>query len=230
MRQSLWHLAKFSLFEKLAPSQLAALEKTARMKGFRRGEQVYAPADAGDAALLVASGRIRLSSITPDGKQAILAYVEPGELFGELSVIGSQHREEFAEALIPSTVISIPAQALQAVMESSPELAIGVVKLIGLRRLRIERRLKSLLFRSHRDRLLHLLLELAEQYGEPQSQGMRLKIKLSHQDLASIIGATRETVTTTLGELQDAGVVTVDRRVITLRSIAETKSLIQSDL
>ncbi len=115
-------------------------------------------------------------------------------------------------------------------MESSPELAIGVVKLIGLRRLRIERRLKSLLFRSHRDRLLHLLLELAEQYGEPQSQGMRLKIKLSHQDLASIIGATRETVTTTLGELQDAGVVTVDRRVITLRSIAEIKSLIQSDL
>ena len=80
----------------------------------------------------------------------------------------------------------------------------------------MERRLKSLLFRSNRDRLVHLLLELAEKYGRPTVEGVVLGIKLSHQDLASIIGSTRETVTVLLGELQQEGQLRIERRRIIL--------------
>jgi CRP/FNR family cyclic AMP-dependent transcriptional regulator len=104
-------------------------------------------------------------------------------------------------------------------MEESAALALGVTKLIGLRRKRIERRLKSLLFRSNRDRLIHLLLDLAEQYGERTAEGVLLGIKLSHQDLAAVIGATRETVTVLLGELQLDGFLKVSRQRIVIRAI-----------
>ena len=101
-------------------------------------------------------------------------------------------------------------------MEESPQVSLGVTKLMGMRRRRVERRLKSLLFRSNRERLIHLLLELAEKYGQPCAEGLRIGIKLSHQDLASIIGSTRETVTVVLGELQTERNVIIKRRQIIL--------------
>ena len=93
----------------------------------------------------------------------------------------------------------------------------SLTRLYGLRLRRIERRLKSLLFRSSRDRLVHLLLELAEKYGQQHTNGLLLNIKISHQDMASAIGATRETVTITLGELQNEGLIRTDRRKIFLQ-------------
>ena len=91
-----------------------------------------------------------------------------------------------------------------------------VTRLMGLRRKRVERRLKSLLFRSNRERLIHLLLELAEKYGQRDSEGLLIGIKLSHQELANTIGSTRETVTVILGELQSENSVIVRRRQIIL--------------
>ena len=74
-------------------------------------------------------------------------------------------REEFAEAMEKSTVVLIPGGEIRRLMEESPQMSLGVTKLMGMRRRRVERRLKSLLFQSNRERLIHLLLELAEKYG-----------------------------------------------------------------
>ena len=113
-----------------------------------------------------------------------------------------------------STVILIPADQMQRLMQSHPDVSLGLTKLIGLRRRRIERRLKHLLFRSNRERLVHLLLELIEQYGTADPRGVAVGIKLSHQDLASSIGSTRESVTVVLGDMQLARLIKVDRRRI----------------
>ena len=92
----------------------------------------------------------------------------------------------------------------------------GITKLIGLRRRRIERRLRGLLFRSNRQRLIHLLLELAEQFGCPTARGAQIGLKLSHQELAGVIGSTRESVTLLLGELQQERSIEITRRRIEL--------------
>jgi CRP-like cAMP-binding protein len=89
---------------------------------------------------------------------------------------------------------------------------------MGLRRQRVERRLKSLLFRSNRERLIYLLLELAEKYGRTNPDGLLIGIKLSHQELANMIGSTRETVTVLLGELQSEGLLAIQRRQVILRN------------
>ncbi len=169
--------------------------------------------------MLVASGRIKLYHITADGKQAVLAMIDPGEVFGELSMLDGAPRDEFAEAMEASSVLSIPIEVFQSLMAEHPDLTLGVTRLVGLRRRRIERRLKSLLFRSNRDRLASLLVELAEQYGRRTADGVELGVRLSHQDLASIIGSTRETVTVTLGELQAAGALVVRRRRLILTQL-----------
>lgn len=188
------------------------------------------PADAGESVFLLTSGRIKLYHITPEGKQTLLALIEPGEIFGELAVFDHGKREEFAEAMLTSTLIKIPKELIQNLMESHADVAVGVTKLMGFRRRRVERRLKSLLFRSNRERLVHLLMELADQYGTRTPDGVRLGIKLSHQEIASIIGSTRETVTVVLGELQTEGQLNIQRRHIIITQIEQLAGSINEEV
>lgn len=218
MSDKVWFLKRCDLFEQLTPDQLNQLESRARVRKLPRNSPIYLPNDAADGVLLLAEGRVRICDFTAEGKQAILAFIEPGELFGELALFDAREREEYAEAVEPSTVILLPASAIQRLIDEVPQISMGISKLIGFRRRRIERRLKSLLFRSNRERLIHLLLDLAEQYGQKTADGLLINIKLSHQDLANIIGSTRETVTVTLGELAAEGALQLSRRTIVLKN------------
>ncbi len=218
MDEQFWYLKNCDLFERLTPEQTERLESRSRSREFKRNSLIYLPSDLADSVLVLGTGRVKIYHLTSEGKQAVLALIDPGEVFGELAIFesGKTPREEFAETMEPSRVILIPRQEMQLLMEAHPQVSLNVTKLMGLRRKRVERRLKSLLFRSNRDRLVYLLLELAEKYGKPTVEGVVLGIKLSHQDLASIIGSTRETVTVLLGELQHEGQLTIQRRRIIL--------------
>lgn len=219
MDQKFWFLKNCDLFSRLTTAQIQRLESRSVSRKFESGGVVYLPSDRSDSVALLVRGRVRIYHLTNEGKQAILAIVDPGELFGELSLVGEAARDEFAEAMEPSTVVLVPREDIQTLMAECPDVALGVTRLMGMRRQRIERRLKSLLFRSNRERLIHLLVELAEKYGRQTDDGVVIGIKLSHQELASIIGSTRETVTVLLGELQSEGSLTIKRRQLILRQL-----------
>ena len=223
-----WHIRHCSLFKQLDSSQLSRLEATSRLRSFPIASVVYLPTDESEGAFLLAEGRIRLSSTTPDGKLAILGFIEPGDLFGELGLLHPGCREERAEAILPSTVILFSGRSLQLLMEECGHLTLQVTKLIGMRLRRIERRLKGLLFRSNRDRLCSLLLDLIEQYGKLTNDGIHIDIKLSHQDLASLIGATRESVTHIMGAMQLDGILKFGRQRIVIRDIKRLSEETQS--
>lgn len=219
MAEKYWFLKRCDLFGPLSDEQLKRIESRCRIREIPRGSPVYLPADNADGMLLLAAGRVKICGFTPDGKQSILTFIEPGEVFGELAIFEAGEREEYAEAVLASTVLLIPREQVQQLMEEQPLLSLGVTKLIGLRRKRIERRLKYLLFHSNRDKLVHLLLELVEQYGKRTAAGIEITLKLSHQDLAGIIGATRETVTVNLGELQADRLIKVGRKRVIVTDI-----------
>lgn len=225
MSEKIWYLKQCSLFQRLPSSELARLENRSRFRRFAKGSPIYLPSDQADGVLLLAEGRVKICHLTEEGKQSILTFIEPGELFGELALLGTGEREEYAEAAEKSAVVLIVREVMDQLMDANPQMTLGVTRLFGLRRRRIERRLKYLLFRSNRDRLVSLLLELSEDYGRRTPQGVDLTIKLSHQDLASIIGSTRETVTVLLGEMQTAGQLQLGRRKIVLKDL---KGLAQS--
>lgn len=224
--QHYWYVRNCSLFRRLSADQLQRLGRQARVRTFPRGGIVYLPHQDCATAYLLAEGRIRICSLTPDGKSATLAFIEPGELFGEIGLLQSGLREETAEAVLTSTVVLLPVAGIRELMEESGSLTLSISHLMGFRRHRIERRLRHLLFCSNRDRMVHLLLELAESYGQQVAGGIELTLRLSHQDFASLIGATRESVTMVLGELQDAGLVELRRRALRICRPAALAALV----
>ncbi len=216
MTTNLWYLKRCDLFERLTPEQAECLERRAVMRRFRKGEMIYFPSDPSRSVLVLAGGRVKIKGITPDGKEFILAFIEEGELFGELALVDDAPRDEFAEAVEDSEVLAIARDDLSGLMEMLPDLALRITKLLGLRRKRIETRLRNILFRSNRQRVIGVLLELLESHGERLGECWRIRLRLSHQELASLIGATRETVTIVLGQLQLDGLIQIRRRSITV--------------
>jgi CRP-like cAMP-binding protein len=212
MSQTLWFLKRCNLFERLSSDELQQLEHKAVTRRFKRREVIYFPGDPGDHLLVLLRGRVKLKSLTPDGKEAILAFIGEGEIFGELALIDEATRHEFAEAVEDVQSVAIPAAAMLEVMQKRADLCLHVVKLVGLRRRRIENRFRNVLFRSNRERVLRLLLELLQTHGRKTRDGWEIRLRLSHQDLANLIGTTRESVTLTLGQLQHEGKVRIARK------------------
>ena len=220
MADSYWYIKNCDLFSQVSAEDVAWLESKSKMRKLKRGEAVYLPDDAADDILLIASGRVKICHATPEGKRAIIGFIDPGEIFGELSLLDSSApRNGITEAAEKSVVVAIPKHKLLAIVQKYPSIVLGVTKLNGMRRQRVERRLRNLLFRSNRDRVIHLLLELSEKYGRRTETGIELQIRLSHQEMASIIGSTRETVTVVLGQLQGEGLLSIARRRIFLNSL-----------
>lgn len=219
MADSFWYIKNCNLFSQLSASDVAELESQSRMRKLKKGEPVYLPNEQADGVLLVAQGRVKICHATPDGKQSILGFIDSGEIFGELALLGGERRDEYVEATEKTTLVLLPKQALESAIRKYPDIVLGVSKLIGTRRQRIEKRLRNLLFRSNRERVIHLLLELCEKYGELSEEGISLNIRLSHQEMACIIGSTRETVTVVLGQLQKENLLKISRRRVTITDL-----------
>jgi len=221
MSEKLWFLKNCDLFQRLTPDQIQRVEGRSRSRNFAAGAPVYLPSESAESVFLLAKGLAKVSHLTSDGKESILAFVEAGELFGELAIFDEPERSEYVQAVEAATVVMIPADEMQRLMSENGDVARGITKMVGLRRRRIEQRLKNLLFRPNHDRLVHLLLDLAEQFGVHTEDGIRLRVKLSHQDMANLIGSTRETVTINLGKLRSQGNVEFGRRQLTITNPAK---------
>lgn len=220
MNERIWFLKNCDLLQKMSSDQLDRLEQHCQRRKFPAASPIYLPSESADSIYLVGSGLVKICHLTGDGKIATLAYVKPGEVFGELALFDSSERGEYVESVEASVLIRIPKLRIQELMNRDLDIALAVTKLVGLRRQRIERRLRSLLFTSNQHRLNHLLLDLAEQFGVAIDGGIRLGLKLSHQEIANLIGTTRETVTILMGKLKSEGLISGQRQTVILNDMS----------
>lgn len=210
----LWYLKKFNLFEEFTPEEMEALVPITHMGRTPLGTPFYLPQDPSDRVFLLKEGRVKISKVSEDGKQLTLGILEPGEIFGELALVDEGPRGTTAEALEDTFICVIGRRDFERLLEKKPGLALKVTKLIGVRRKAIEAKVEDLVFKDVGSRLAKLLLELAASYGTKVGKGTRIDVKLTHQELAALIGSTRETTTSTLNEFRRLGLIEVEKRRI----------------
>jgi CRP/FNR family cyclic AMP-dependent transcriptional regulator len=186
-------------------------ERNIKKKGF-----VYSEGDRADTLYILKEGRIKITHLTEDGRELTIDIIEPGDIFGELTLAGEEERETSAEALADSFICTISRKNFEAFLSMRPHLSLTITKWMGLRLRRIENRFENLIFQDVRTRLTTLLKDLAEKYGEDIEGGRKIAIKLSHQELANLIGATRETVTLELNNMKRRGDIVMEGREFVL--------------
>jgi CRP/FNR family transcriptional regulator, cyclic AMP receptor protein len=229
MQERIWYLKSSDLLEMFDTDQLAMIERQSRWKKFQSGSPVFLPGEPADSIYIVADGLIKLGHLTPDGNVSTVAFVSVGEVFGELSLLESGRRDEYCSAALDSTIIRIPREVLMPFMEVNIRFVVAITKIVGFRRRRIENRLKCMLFSTNQQRLSHLLLDLAEQFGAAVDDGIRIGLKLSHQELANLIGTTRETVTIMLGKMKAEGLIGGKRQCVVIKDVLRLASSVGRD-
>lgn len=218
-QNKLWFLKHIRLFDGLSQTEMREMERITRMEEVKKRQPLYLPGDPSSSVYLLKQGRVKIANTDPGGKEVTFDILEPGEVFGELDVLDDAPRTTSAEALDDTLICVIQREDFNRYLAMHPNMTVRLTKLIGLRLKKIQSRVEDLVFRDVPARLAHLLLELRKSDGVAEGFGTRLRAKLTHQEMANLIGCSRETVSTTLGQFRDEGFIRIDGRTITIVNV-----------
>lgn len=218
----LWYLEQINIFRDLTPQDLQRIDDLTTLRSMEKGKYIYFPEDPSSVVFLLKRGKVKIGSYSEDGKEIIKAILEPGEIFGELSIMGEKSRTDFAQALTSDVrFCAIGANEMREMLMTHPKLNFEITRTIGDRLMKVERRLESLVFKDARQRILDFIYSNAKEKGMTVGIGLKLKHDLTHQDIANLTATSRQTVTIVLNELREAELINFDRKSILVHSTAE---------
>jgi CRP-like cAMP-binding protein len=215
-KRILWYLKKIPLLQDISHDSIHKLVAHIELKEVRRRQVVYLPGDPGQTVFFVNGGRVKISKVTRDGKELTLAYRGPGDIFGELAMIDGGPREEMAEAMENALISELPRQEFERIVQKEATVGYKLTKIVASRRREVENKIEQLIFKDVNAKLAELLLRLASEYGIEDARGTLVSLKITHQEMANLIGSTRETVSLTLSQFKRKGLIQTDGRKVIL--------------
>ncbi len=206
-----WYLQHNRLFNGIPLKEIEAMAHLFREVDYPPRHVIFQEGDVGDAIYLLKTGHVRIYRLTEEGQEATLAFLGPGSVFGELALFNEAHRLTVAETLDDAHICATSVDDFTRLMRHKPQLTMMVAREIARRQTHSETRIAGTAYATVRGRVISVLRHLAEEHGELQPDGStRLGMRLSHQQIASFAGASREACSTEISKLQKLGVIRVD--------------------
>ncbi|MBQ00110.1 MAG: hypothetical protein CL477_05460 [Acidobacteria bacterium] len=214
------YLKPNSLLSGLSDADRLAVLRRARVTEFRRRQRIYRPGEPASDVYMVESGIVKLAVENTEGREAILGFQHPGDLFGEMAVIDDGPHDHLAEAYENSIVWAISRDVFLDQMRELPALGQEVIKLLGLRLRMYRTRVREILHQSAHSRVASTLVHLAGRHGVEDADGVVIPLRLSQRDIANLVGLTRETVNFILKDLRERNLIETQGRSIRVKNPA----------
>lgn len=224
-----WHLQNVDWLRELPDEVADELRQSAELSHYLQGSLIFKPDPEPEHVYLLESGLVRIYRESKQAEQVTFGYVHPGEVFGECAIFQDRPRESFAAAHESSNVLRLSRRRFAAAIQSRPSIMFTVAKQIEGRFKNVESRVEDLVFRDARSRLARVILQLYQEFGHIDGERTILQIRLTHAELATLIGTSRPTVSIALGELEDEGVLTRADRYIGITNIETLQEIAQTD-
>lgn len=217
---NIWFFEDIDLYNILCPHKVPSMKEKHAFHKYKKDAFIYFEDEQSDQIYLIADGRVKIGSYTEDGREITKAILSIGEIFGELGLIGQETRTDFAQAMDDNTVICpMDIDDMKELMAQNKALNFKIYKLLGLRIKKMERKIESLVFKDSRTRIVEFLKDWATEKGKKVGFETMMKNYLTHKDIASLTGTSRQTVTTILNELKEKNIINFDRRRILVRDM-----------
>jgi len=211
-------LSRVDILGPLSEEELRELLRQTPDTHLQAGATFYTPEDASEQLFILKKGRVRIFK-TVDGRELTLTEIEPGTVFGEMSLTAQRLQGAYAEAIESSILISMSRSDLERIIEEKPQVWIRLVNLLSERLRSYESRLEDLTLKDVPARLANIILLLCEGEGVMTHQGIKIPHHYTHERLGTMIGANREAVTRAFTKLQDEGAIELRRRLIHVKNI-----------
>ena len=217
-------LATVPLFSGLQRDEIQKFADLTRERSYPKGSVILFQDDPGDSLFVLRAGRVKVVLIGEDGREVILGVLEPGAHFGELALIDDQPRSAHVIAMEDAQLLILRREDFRRRVEANPTVAWALLTELSRRLRRADVKIGGLVLLDVPGRIARLLLDLADEAGSGA-----IEKPLTHQTIAQMIGASRETVSRAMKEFQDAGLITVERRRIAVgdRDALEKRSQVR---
>jgi CRP/FNR family transcriptional regulator len=209
-------LAKVPIFASLKPVYLTELVTKLTARNYRRGETIFHKDDPGSTLCIIKSGQVKIATASPEGEEVILAILTDSDFFGELSLLDSRPRSATAIAMVDTKVLILHRDDFLDVIGKHPGLVSDMLAALSDRLRRTNVLLEDSIFLDLSARLCRRLLELSEKHGLETKRGIEIDLRLTQQDLANFVGASRVAINKLLGAFQDQGLICIDKKRITI--------------
>ncbi len=219
-QQHLWYFENTNFVNIFCPQKIVELQHQIEHKTYQKGQYIYFTGEPSDYIYIVREGRVKIGSYSEDGKEIVKIILTAGEIFGELALTGEENHRDFAQALdAVTTICPMTIEDMQMLMADDQALSLKLFQMVGNRMRKLERRIELLISKDARTRVVEFIRDMAKEKGQKVGYETLIKNPLKHQDIASLTGTSRQTVTTILNELKEKNIINFDRRKILIRDM-----------
>lgn len=212
------------IFKDLNEEELKAISSMTKEGFYAKGNIIINEGDKIDNIYIIHKGKIKVYKINLDGKEQILYILKDGDTFGENSIFKERKATFYAEAMDDVKLCLLSKEDFMGIISRNPEIALKIMNYLLERLQNIESLVKDITTEDVKTRLLSMILKLADKEGIKSSDGIKLKLYLSREDIANLLGTTRETISRKLHELEDDGIIKfLSNKEILLKDIEKFK-------
>jgi CRP/FNR family cyclic AMP-dependent transcriptional regulator len=221
---SLWYFEDTDLYKMFCPHNVKAAERKHVFEAFKKDDFIYFSDEKSSHIYLVQSGQVKIGLYTSAGKEVVKAILQKGEIFGEQALTGEDRRQHFAQVISADvSVCPLRLADMQDLMKQDKEFSFKIFRMLGLRLIKAERKIESLMNKDAKTRIVEYLVDLADERGQRVGQEVLVKHFFKHKDIASLTATSRQTVTTVLNELRENNVIHFDRKRLLIRDIEQLR-------
>lgn len=222
-------LAANQLFEHVEEADLDALLATAKVTRYRADQMIFQKDEPGLAMMAVLDGRIKISSMSMEGKEAVLNIIEPGMVFGEIALLDGRERTADATAMVDSELLVIYRDDFLPLLESRPKLAIRLLEVVCGRLRDTSKLVEDAFTLTTPTRLARQLLRLADSYGKQTEDGVLIDFKMSQRELAAYVGLARENINRQLRSWEKEELISLAAGAVTLVDLETMRDIAEMD-
>ena len=216
-------LRRAPLFASLDDEAFAALTEEITEVNLSRGATLFYEGDPGDQLYFIVSGKMKLGRTASDGRENLVAVMGPGEIFGEMALFDPSPRSTSATAVSETRLDGLKHENLRKDIQRSPEVSAQLLQALARRLRRTNENLADLVFSDVPGRVAKALLDLADRFGRPATDGILVAHELTQEELAQLVGASRETVNKALAEFVQRGWIRLEARAVVILDLQRLK-------
>jgi CRP-like cAMP-binding protein len=207
-------IRKAPIFSGLDASAADALRASMNLVKLRKGQSLFKEGDDGDHLFVVSSGKVKLGTKSIDGRENLLMILGPGDMFGELSLFDSGPRTATATAVTDSKLLALGQDKVIPWVKEHPEVSLQLLARLASRLRRTNEVVGDLVFSDVPGRVAKALIDLGVKFGEKRSEGLFVNHDLTQEELAQLVGASRETVNKALADFAQRGWLRLEARSV----------------
>ncbi|HHY81349.1 MAG TPA: Crp/Fnr family transcriptional regulator [Clostridiales bacterium] len=219
-------LKKIPYFSGISDEELKAITDIMIERMYHRGRIIFMEGEFGEAVHFVMEGKVKIYKTSDDGREHILFIAVPGDIFAEVILFNEVNYPATAEVIEDARIALIRNEDLENVLKAHPSMAVAIIKVLNKRLIDAQQQVKSLALHNTHGRTAEMLMKLAMEHGTQTEGGLELDLNISRQELANMVGTTRETVTRVLMAFKKYKLIDINRNTIRITNPEKLKEWI----